>query len=248
LPYEALAIFAVVLFNAILGYVQEARAASAVAALRKMAAAHAHVIRDGERRNVPATDVVPGDIIVIEEGDTIPADARLLQVAALQTAESALTGESLPVTKDLLPIADEVAAGDRHNMVFSGTAVTYGRGTAVVIATGMQTEMGRIAGLLEQTKAETTPLQKELARVGRMLGIVAKRATGQRPRRRRGQGAGLPARVRLTHGTRMHADHDRYWRGGQSRRRSPGEVCSRWREPVTLCAPPMSSSSIMAPP
>ncbi len=172
LPYEALAIFAVVLLNAILGYVQEARAASAVAALRKMAAAHAHVIRDDERQEVDATDVVPGDIIVIEEGDTIPADARLLGAAALQTAESSLTGESLPVTKDTLPIAGEVAIGDRHNMVFSGTAVTYGRGRAVVVATGMQTEMGHIAGLLEETRAETTPLQKELARVGRLLGII----------------------------------------------------------------------------
>ena len=172
LPYEALAIFAVVLLNAILGHVQEARAASAVAALRKMAAAHAHVIRDGERQDVDATDVVAGDIIVIEEGDTVPADARLLGAAALHTAESSLTGESLPVAKDILPIAEEVAAGDRHNMVFSGTAVTSGRGRAVVVATGMQTEMGHIAGLLGETRAETTPLQKELARVGRLLGII----------------------------------------------------------------------------
>ncbi len=172
LPYEALAILAVVLLNAILGYAQAARAASAVAALRQMAAAHAHVIRDGERRSVLATEVVPGDIIVVEEGDTIPADARLLKATALQTAESALTGESLPVSKDTLPIADEVGVGDRHDMIFSGTAVTYGRGTAVVVATGMQTEMGNIAGLLKETKAETTPLQKELARVGKVLGGV----------------------------------------------------------------------------
>jgi len=105
-------------------------------------------------------------------GDTVPADARLSQSTALQTAEAALTGESLPVAKDGLPAAGEVSLGDRHNMVFSGTAATYGRGRAVVGATGMQTQMGRIAGLLRETKAESTPLQKELARVGRVLGSV----------------------------------------------------------------------------
>jgi Ca2+-transporting ATPase len=172
LPYEALAIFAVVLLNAILGYVQEARAASAVAALLKMAAAHAHVVRDGERQDVPATDVVPGDIIVVEEGDTVPADARLVHAVALQAAEGSLTGESLPVAKDTALIAEDVAVGDRHNMLFSGTAVTYGRGRAVVVATGMQTEMGHIAGLLATTKVEVTPLQRQLARVGRVLGLI----------------------------------------------------------------------------
>jgi Ca2+-transporting ATPase len=172
LPYEALAIFAVVLLNAILGYAQEARAASAVAALRQMAAAHAHVIRDGERQSVAATEVVPGDVIVIEEGDTIPADARLIHSTALQTAESALTGESLPVAKDTLPVAAEAPLGDRHNMLFSGTAATYGRGKAVVVATAMQSEMGRIAGMLKETRAEVTPLQKELDRVGKLLGLI----------------------------------------------------------------------------
>ena len=149
LPYEAIAIFAVVLLNATMGYLQESRAEAAVAALRAMSAADAHVIRDGERRSVPAAEIVPGDIILIEEGDTIPADARLIESAALQTAEAALTGESLPVTKDTAPIAGEVPLGDRDNMVFSGTAATYGHGKAVVTATGMQTEMGRIAGLLK---------------------------------------------------------------------------------------------------
>jgi Ca2+-transporting ATPase len=172
LPYEAFAIFAVVLLNAILGFIQEARAASAVAALRKMAAAHAHVIRGGERQDVAAAEVVPGDIIIIEEGDTIPADARLLHSTALQTAEGALTGESLPVAKDTLPIGEEAGLGDRHNMIFSGTAATYGRGKAVVVATGMQTEMGRIAGMLKETRDETTPLQKELNRVGKLLGVI----------------------------------------------------------------------------
>jgi P-type Ca2+ transporter type 2C len=149
LPYEAMAIFAVVLLNAVMGYLQESRAEHAVAALRQMSAAHAHVIRDGVRQSIPATEVVPGDILLIEEGDTVPADARLLESTALQTAEAALTGESLPVSKDTLPIPDEVGLGDRHNMIFSGTAATYGRGRAVVTATGMQTQMGRIAGMLQ---------------------------------------------------------------------------------------------------
>ncbi len=172
LPYEAIAIGMVVLLNAVMGYVQESRAESAVAALQQMSAAQAHAIRDGEARTVPATDLVPGDVILVEAGDTIPADARLVQATSLQTAEAALTGESLPVSKDVEPIGGEVSVGDRHNMIFSGTAVTFGRGRAVVVATGMQTEMGRIAGLLTQVPRETTPLQRELDRVGRMLGLV----------------------------------------------------------------------------
>jgi Ca2+-transporting ATPase len=172
LPYEAIAICTVVLLNAVMGYIQESRAESAVAALRQMAAAHAHVMRDGERRSVLATQVVPGDIVLIEEGDTIPADARVIQSTALQTAEAPLTGESLPVSKDTAALTGEVGLGDRHNMIFSGTAATYGRGRAVVVATGMQTEMGRIAGMLRDVPTETTPLQKELDRVARVLGIT----------------------------------------------------------------------------
>jgi Ca2+-transporting ATPase len=172
LPYEAIAIASVVLLNAVMGYVQESRAESAVAALKQMTAAHAQVIRDGERQSVPASELVPGDIILIEEGDTVPADARLLETTALQTAEAALTGESLPVSKDVAPIAEEAGIGDRHNMIFSGTAVTYGRGCAVVVATGMATEMGRIAGMLKEAPQDTTPLQKELDHVGKLLGGI----------------------------------------------------------------------------
>ena len=172
LPYEALAILAVVLLNAVMGYLQQARAEHAVAALQEMSAAHATVVRDDTRQRVAAAEVVPGDVILIEEGDTIPADARLVAEAALQTAEAALTGESLPVAKDVAPIDAEVGVGDRHNMVFSGTIATYGHGRAVVVATGMQTEMGRIAGLLKAAPAEPTPLQRELARVGRLLAAV----------------------------------------------------------------------------
>jgi Ca2+-transporting ATPase len=172
LPYEALAILAVVLLNAVMGYIQESRAASAVAALRQLAAAHATVLRDGERQSLPAAEIVPGDIILIEAGDAVPADARLIHSTALQTAEAGLTGESMPVSKDTVPIPEDAGLGDRHNMVFSGTAATYGRGKAVVTATGMQTEMGRIAGMLKATPDEATPLQKELDRVGRVLGLI----------------------------------------------------------------------------
>jgi P-type Ca2+ transporter type 2C len=172
LPYEAIAILAVVLLNAAMGYTQEARAEAAVAALRAMSAAHAIVIRHGERRTIAALEIVPGDVVLVSEGDTIPADARLIESAALQTAEAALTGESLPVTKNTALIADDVPLGDRDNMLFSGTAATYGHGTAIVTATGMRTEMGRIAGLLKETPDEQTPLQRELDRTGKVLGLV----------------------------------------------------------------------------
>lgn len=172
LPFEAIAILAVVLLNAVMGYIQESRAESAVAALRQMAAAQANVIRDGNRRRIPAAEVVPGDLIIVEEGDTCTADARLIRSVALHTAEAALTGESLPVSKDTAPVAGEAGPGDRHNMIFSGTAATYGRGKAVVTATRMETEMGRIAGMLREAPVETTPLQKELDRVGKRLSLV----------------------------------------------------------------------------
>src|SRR5690606_9130271 len=172
LPYEAIAILGIVLLNAIMGYIQQARAEKAVQSLRKMSAPHANVIRDGARRRIPSAELVPGDIILIEEGDMVPADARLIETTALQTMEAALTGESLPVSKHPAPIPGGAALGDRRNMVFSGTAAAYGRGLAVVTATGMRTEMGRIAGMLESAPKERTPLQDELDRVGRTLGKV----------------------------------------------------------------------------
>jgi P-type Ca2+ transporter type 2C len=172
LPYEAIAIFAIVLVNGLMGYFQQARAEQALAALRRTSAARANVVRDGARQSIPAADVVPGDIILLEEGDTVPADARLIQSTALQTAEAALTGESVPVAKDVAPIGGDAGLGDQHNMIFSGTAATYGRGSAVVTATGMQSQMGRIAGMLKATPDEITPLQKELSRVGKMLGVI----------------------------------------------------------------------------
>ncbi len=172
LPYEAIAIFVIVILNALMGYIQEARAEQAVAALRQMSAAKASVIRDGIRQSIPAAALVPGDIIFLEEGDTIPADARLIQSTALQTQEAALTGESLPVSKDAAPVTRGAELGDRHNMVFSGTAAVYGHGSAVVTATGMQSQMGRIASMLDKAPDEITPLQKELDRVGKLLAIT----------------------------------------------------------------------------
>jgi Ca2+-transporting ATPase len=172
LPYEAITIFAIVLLNAVIGYLQQARAEYALAALRQLSAAEAKVIRNSAPQTVVAAELVPGDIILVEEGDVIPADARMVELAVLQMAEAALTGESLPVIKRVAPIAAEVGLGDQQNMIFSGTVVTYGRGRAVVTATGMQTQMGRIARMLKRAPEEPTPLQKELERVGKVLAIV----------------------------------------------------------------------------
>ncbi|MEH2530839.1 Ca2+-transporting ATPase [Bradyrhizobium sp. AZCC 1588] len=172
LPYEALAIVAIVILNALMGYFQQARAEQAVAELRRMSAAHANVIRDGVQQSIPATALVPGDIILLEEGDTAPADARLIESISLQMAEAPLTGESVPVAKDVAVIAGEVGLGDRHNMIFSGTAATYGHGHAVITATGMRTQMGRIASMLEEVPDDITPLQEELDRVGKLLGVI----------------------------------------------------------------------------
>ncbi len=137
LPYEAMAILAVVLVNAALGYLFESRAEAAIAALRALSADASSVVRGRLRRSVAAAELVAGDIIVIEEGDTIPADARLIESTSLKTAEAALTGESLPVSKDVAPITAIAGLGDCRNMVFSGTSATYGRGRAIVTATGI---------------------------------------------------------------------------------------------------------------
>ncbi len=171
-PYEASAILAIILLNALMGYVQQARADHAVLALRQMSAATAAVIRDEKRNRISAADIVVGDIILVEEGDLVSADARLIDSVSLRLAEAPLTGESVPVEKDVAAIPLEVALGDRSNMIFSGTSATYGRGTAVVMATGMRTEIGRISEMLAQTPDEATPLQRELDRVGKLLGLI----------------------------------------------------------------------------
>jgi Ca2+-transporting ATPase len=171
-PFEAVVIAVILAANAVLGYVQEARAEQAVAALQRMAAATSTVVRDGEERRIPSADVVPGDVLVLAEGDAVSADGRLLEAASLTVAEASLTGESEPVLKDAATLRGDVALGDRVNVVFSGTAVTRGRGRAVVTGTGMATEIGRIAGLLGRTEDDPTPLQTEIKRVGRTLGIA----------------------------------------------------------------------------
>jgi magnesium-transporting ATPase (P-type) len=171
-PYEALVIAVIVILNAVLGYVQEARAEQAVAALQRMAAATAAVVRDGREDRIATADLVPGDILLLTEGDAVSADGRLLEAISLTVAEASLTGESEAVLKDVATLSEPAGIGDRVNMVFDGTAVTRGRGKAVVTATGMATEMGNIALLLGRTKQEQTPLQREVARIGRALGIA----------------------------------------------------------------------------
>jgi P-type Ca2+ transporter type 2C len=171
-PFEAIVIAVIVVANAVLGFMQERKAEQAVAALQRMAAPHATVLRDGSQVSVPAEELVPGDLMVLAEGDAVGADGRLVQVASLSVAESSLTGESEPVLKDGATLPAPAPLGDRTNMVFSGTAVTRGRGRAVVTATGMATEMGRIAALLGRTQEERTPLQREVDLVGRTLGIA----------------------------------------------------------------------------
>lgn len=170
-PYEPFTIFAIVVLNGILGYVQEHRAEQAVAALQAMTASTARVLRDGYVQTIPTAEVVPGDMLIIEEGDTIAADARVLEAISLRLAEAVLTGESTPVSKSSIPIEQEAALGDQVNMVFSGTATAAGRGRAIVTATGAQTELGRIAGSLQQDIEKETPLQRELNQVGKWLGI-----------------------------------------------------------------------------
>jgi Ca2+-transporting ATPase len=171
---EAIAILAIVLFAAGLGFVQEYRAERAIEALMRMAAPMATVVRDGAETSVPARDVVPGDVILLHAGDKVPADARLVEVASLNADEAALTGESLPVEKQTAPLRSaEIAVGDRKNIVYAGTSVTYGRGRGVVVATGAETEFGRIAGMLESIETGRTPLQQSLERLGRTLARLA---------------------------------------------------------------------------
>ncbi|MEO7131698.1 MAG: cation-translocating P-type ATPase [Dermatophilaceae bacterium] len=171
-PYDAIVIAAIVVLNAALGYVQESRAEQAVTALRRMSAPMATVLRDGSRTQVPTREVVLGDVLVLGEGDAVGADARLLSASTLRVSEASLTGESEPVLKDCATLARPAALGDQHNMVFSGTAVMQGVGRAVVTATGMATQMGQIADLLEATPEDPTPLQRQIAGVGRMLGVA----------------------------------------------------------------------------
>ncbi len=171
-PLDALVIATVLLLNAVLGFVQQAKAADAVAALARMTAVTSTVVRDGRTFRVPSAELVPGDILLLAEGDAVGADARLLEGSSLRVLEASLTGESEAVQKDPATLAAPGALGDRLDMVFKGTAVAQGVGRAVVTATGMQTEMGAIAGMLDATVEAPTPLGIEVARIGRVLGIA----------------------------------------------------------------------------
>ena len=172
--FEPILIVAIVIANAVMGVLQESKAEKALDALKNLSAPHARVLRDGKESVVEAKDLVTGDVILLEAGDFVPADARLLTAASLKCEESALTGESVPAEKDAqAAVASDAPLGDRRNMVYSGCSVTYGRATAVVTATGMDTEMGKIANLLDSSENTQTPLQKKLANLGKYLGILA---------------------------------------------------------------------------
>jgi len=171
---EALAITVIILFAVVLGFFQEYRAERAIEALRRMAAPTATALRDDEETELPAAELVPGDVIMLSTGDRVPADVRLLVAVNLQTEEAALTGESMPVSKHTQPLPEvKLTLGDRKNMAYAGTVVSHGRGQAVVVATGMQTEFGQIARLLETVSSGKTPLEINLDRVGRSLARVA---------------------------------------------------------------------------
>jgi Ca2+-transporting ATPase len=170
---DAAAIIAIVILNAILGVVQEGRAEESLAALKKMASPNAHVLRDGHLITVPSRDLVPGDVVVLETGNYVPADVRLVESVNLRIDEASLTGESVPTGKDARDtLAEETIVGDRHNMAFMSTVITYGRGTGLVVGTGMATEIGKIAEMLQTYEEEATPLQVKLDKLGRTIGVI----------------------------------------------------------------------------
>ena len=166
---DSVVIFGVVVINAIIGFVQEGKAEEAIAAVRAMLAARATVVRDGERHGIDARELVPGDLVVLESGDRVPADIRLIRERNLRTEESALTGESLPVEKSVDPVADDAALGDRYCMAYSGTLVVYGQGRGLVVATGLNTELGRIGALVGAAPDITTPLTKRLEQFAKQI-------------------------------------------------------------------------------
>jgi Ca2+-transporting ATPase len=169
---EAAAILAIVVLNSVLGIVQERSAEEALAALKKLAAPDAQVIRDGHRQAVPARNLVPGDVVYLEAGNYVPADVRLLEAVNLRIEEASLTGESLPVQKNAVSVLDKnVPLGDRKNTAFMGTLVSYGRGRGVVVSTGMHTQLGLIASMLQNVDTEETPLQRRLDQLGKTLSV-----------------------------------------------------------------------------
>ena len=172
LPFDAIVIILILIVNAVLGYMQEAKAEAAVEALAQMTAPQTSVLRGGKVMRINTADVVPGDIIVLAEGDSVSADGRLVNAASLRIAEASLTGESVPVGKKPDTLTEAKALGDRANMIFNGTSVTQGTGRAIVTGTGMNTQVGKIADMLSATEDEKTPLQKEMDYVSKILGIA----------------------------------------------------------------------------
>ena len=172
LPFDAIVIILILIVNAVLGYMQEAKAEAAVEALAQMTAPQTSVLRDDKVMRINTADVVPGDIIVLAEGDSVSADGRLVNAASLRIAEASLTGESVPVGKKPDTLTEAKALGDRANMIFNGTSVTQGTGRAIVTGTGMNTQVGKIADMLSATEDEKTPLQKEMDYVSKILGIA----------------------------------------------------------------------------
>jgi P-type Ca2+ transporter type 2C len=170
---DTLVILGIVVLNAAVGFVQDFRAERAMAALKRLAAPKAAILRDGRLYTIPATEIVPGDIVVVEAGSAVPADLRLIEAPRAKITEAALTGEAVPVEKQVEPLADPMlAVADRANMAFKGTTVTYGRTRGIAVATGMATELGKIAGLLQSIPASQTPLQRRLTSFGRQLAVA----------------------------------------------------------------------------
>ena len=171
--FDAALILVIVVFCAVLGFIQEYRAERALEALKKMLSPTITVLRGGKEEEIPSKELVPGDILLLEAGDKIPADARLIENHSLRCDEAPLTGESVPVGKDIKPLPENVRVNDRRNMVFTGTTVTYGRGKAVVTSTGMNTEFGKIAEEVMAVETEKTPLEKRTDEIGKWLGIIS---------------------------------------------------------------------------
>ena len=169
---DALVIGIILFLNAIMGFVQEYRAEKAIEALKKLASLKANVVRDNKRKDIDAINLVPGDIILLETGDKVPADSRLIEIVNLETQESSLTGESTPVTKELKILPEKTPIADQKNMVFSGTIVTKGRAKAIVVKTGMNSEIGKIATLIEEEESKLTPLQIKLKQLAKLLGLA----------------------------------------------------------------------------
>ncbi|MEG2643681.1 MAG: HAD-IC family P-type ATPase, partial [Enterococcus sp.] len=170
---DSIIILAVVIINAVMGVVQESKAEQAIEALREMSTPNANVLRDGHISSIKSTELVPGDIVMLEAGDVVPADLRLIEIASLKIEEAALTGESVPVEKEMVVIeGTDVGIGDRVNMAYSNSNVTYGRGKGIVVNTGMNTEVGKIAGMLAQADETETPLKTNLNQLGKFLTLA----------------------------------------------------------------------------